>query len=257
MASQGAPHPYWDTRPSAAWRGTYESHAAWLAATPDRPALAHMPGWHKLLVHTDMLHCLFRNGHGNDFAASTLAELALRGCFGGDTLEAALAAAFAQFRQWVALNGTETSLLDFSRATLSWTNSVAYPCLNGKAADCKVVLAWLASVALCFATGREADGWSQACSAAAWAMAEILALLDRAGIWLTADQTARIAGLSKASFAAYAWLSREAFARAACQYKVRPKPCPHRFPNAAEATRAFPIAHADRCMLYIYIYIYS
>jgi hypothetical protein len=91
----------------------------------------------------DLLHLVFL-GFGKAFAASALVLLARRGAFGVlGSLQARLSSGYAVFRSWLKSKKLYTSMPGFALADRS-KGSSKFPDFRMKAADCKVLLRWLA-----------------------------------------------------------------------------------------------------------------
>lgn len=216
---------YTDISPGAGWRLTLESHAAWEATTRRSgmfySTLRSIPGFHKSLVHDDLMHVLFL-GVARDFTASLLARQVDRQCFGALTRQNALLLAFCEFESWTRSHGYRPWLEELTQDNMKW-HLREYPALPGKAADVKWMVAYLGAKAPGWFNAPGASQWDKIAAGAAWALASAVAVLDHADMWLSPDEARAAATYGLLFMQCYMGLAAQALAEGACLWKVRPK----------------------------------
>lgn len=216
------PLVYTDVSLTAGWRATCESHAQWEATRRRRglfrSAILDIPGFHKTLVHDDLMHVLYL-GVAQDVCASILASLVDRGRFGTLDRETGLLFAHAEFVAFSKSHGYDPWLDKLTPVTMKWS-AREFPELPGKAADAKWMVAFLAAKLRALPAQ---SSWDTVAACAVCSLANAVAVFDHAGMWLSPEEMRAAAAHGQVFMECYMALARDAFANRACLFKVRPK----------------------------------
>jgi hypothetical protein len=231
---------YGNTLPNAPWRETVLSHENIMheyTAKGTLPPIMSTPGWHAELSHLDLMHNLYL-GVGPDVAASIMLEM-LREMFWGDAEpDVQLKKAHVRFLAWCTAHGEKTSQRVFERVDLGVSSTLAgWPKLKAKAANCKLVLLWLAEEAPLSAVAERSD-YSRLRATCAWSLGQFISVLENADMWLSPAEVQSATLHGRTFLVTYARLSDIAREAERTLYTLRPKL--HYIDHQVSSLRAMP-----------------
>lgn len=218
------PNLYTNFGPSAGHKNTTRTVEDFYNQGPIPTCLCNVKGWHPHGNRQDWMHGVYQ-GLGQNIAANTIVELLMLNFWGSRMLgfDKILARAWKHFRLWCKQNHISCSAPKFTRANLSWESRYEYPTLKGKAWNCRVILAWLASV--CSSPRHATHGGPHADlrRACVVSMADVCNDIEANPTILAPPVAASMADKIRLCLVSYAALAKVALLANRTLYQLKPK----------------------------------
>lgn len=186
-------------------------------------ALKSVPGWHHATIWLDPMHLLYVHGCASDLVGSVVVLASTLALFEGPdlTFEGQMHQAWLDFRSWCKRHGLQCTHDGFDRNSFHYAKNNQYPWMNGKAADVRLAVLWLADDV----SRRDfrTEEVSKAVNHCVLALAQYIHVVARADVLMSPDE-AQAAHHTGSQFVRWylhcAWLFA---AKGQTLFKTRPK----------------------------------
>ena len=208
-SSEDGPMAYCNMTSTSGWLATVGQYANCTTKLKD------IMGFHVALAHRDLMHIFYVEGICNDFAGSMLMMLAGGVTATRATLEGNLTRLYDEFRSWCQRHRLACSHDGFTLASLHFPTAHSFPYLGGKAADCRLVISWLADT--------QRSNVSRTLGSCALALARFTHLVRSSPALITPAVRAEASECGFRFLALYVQLAGQAILDGQTLYKIRPK----------------------------------
>ena len=215
----------YDFSDSAKWRELEVTHESYLLSTPpgSRSPFCRFRSWTIHRNKGDLLHNCWL-GFSKDVSGQMLFEIA--SMYMSPDLSYNLALLHQQMIAWYREQGVYCGVRLFRLTTLQWENNRDYPTLESqmKGAHSKMVFMFVAWLAVQIVeSGTDTSPHAKLRATCAWALRDVIYVLDRHGRWLPQDAADQVYDHGNLFLTAYQRLAGIALSESKAWYKLRPK----------------------------------
>lgn len=205
---------------TAPWQTQPRTTAEFMAANPPgiRNPLADLVDWRLEFIRFDETHAN-KLGISRWSIASSLLCLSDRLVFGDGPLEQRLGVAWSQFKRWLLRHGLQCNARRFTKARLG-LGAIQYCESSTKAWNSRIVISWLADVAIAAPLAAEADS---VLATHLHALSTVFQTMERAGNFFSDAELKEFVDNGMLVLATNAWLSAWALRERSLRWCLRPK----------------------------------